>query len=144
KPDPILNALAVYRNRKAVNGIHSAVAWINAWEDSDELRGYKEFDLYWKGACECAAKFGFRLEEFRLDEDMTPDRLHQIFQTRGIGGILLTLHDPKWDIRWEECPWEHYAVVRVGLSKKGPRTHLVTAEQLTTTCNAAHKMRERG
>src|SRR5687767_1931302 len=54
RPDPMLSALATYRGNKSASGIHSAVAWINAWERPEDLRGYKEFDLYWQGATECA------------------------------------------------------------------------------------------
>ena len=143
RPDPMLNALAAYRNRKATAGIHSAVAWINAWEKPEELRGYKEFDLYWKGASECATKFGYRLEEFRIDKEMTPQRLHQIFQARNIRGILLPPHGPVKP-PWEDFPWEEYSVARFGRSLKFPPAHLVTADQLTNTFVAVSKMRERG
>jgi LacI family transcriptional regulator len=143
RPDPMLHALAAYRNRKSVPAIHSAVAWINAWKDPDELRRYKEFDLYWQGASECAEKFGFRLEEFRLDRQMTMARLHQIFQTRNIRGILLPPHG-SYQPDWKDFPWEQYTVARFGRSLKSPPAHLVTADQLTNTFIAVSKMRERG
>jgi LacI family transcriptional regulator len=143
RPDPMLNALAAYRSRKSVSTIRSAVAWINVWEDPDELRRFKEFDLYWKGASECAAKFGFRLEEFRLDKQMTAARLHQIFQARSIRGILLPPHGP-YQPDWRDFPWEEYTVARFGRSVKSPPAHLVTADQLTNTFIAVSKMRERG
>jgi LacI family transcriptional regulator len=143
RPDPMLNALAAYRNSKSASGIHSALAWINAWPKPEELRAYKEFDLYWKGASECAAKFGYRLEEFHLDRFMSPQRLHQIFQARGIRGILLPPHGGKQPA-WEEFPWEDYSVARFGRSLKFPLTHLVTADQLTNSFVAVSKMRERG
>jgi LacI family transcriptional regulator len=143
RPDPMLNALAAYRNSKSASGIHSAVAWINAWVKPEELRGYQEFDLYWKGASECAAKFGYRLEEFRLDEQMPLHRLHQIFQARNIRGILLPPHGPVQP-PWHDFPWGEYSVVRFGRSLKFPPAHLVTADQLTNTFIAVCKMRERG
>jgi LacI family transcriptional regulator len=143
RPDPMLNALAAYRSSKSTPGIRSGVAWINAWERPEELRGYKEFDLYWKGASECAAKFGYRLEEFRLDKQMTPQRLHQIFQARNIRGILLPPHGP-YQPDWRNFPWEEYTVARFGRSLKFPPAHLVTADQLTNTFIAVSKMRERG
>jgi DNA-binding LacI/PurR family transcriptional regulator len=109
----------------------------------EELRSYKEFDLYWKGASECAAKFGYRLEEFRLDPQMTPRRLHQILQARGIRGILLPPHGPVQPA-WQDFPWGEYTVARFGRSLKFPPAHLVTADQLTNTFIAVSKMRERG
>ena len=143
RPDPMLTALAAYRSRRSTPEIHSVVAWINAWADPEELRGYKEFDLYWKGASECAAKFGYRLEEFRLHKQMTPRRLHQIFRARNIRGILLPPHGP-YRLDWQDFPWHEYAVARFGRSLKFPAAHLVTADQLTNTYLAVEQMRERG
>lgn len=142
RPDPMLNALAAYRNTKSAAGIHSAVAWINAWEQPDELRSYKEFDLYWKGASQSAAKFGYRLEEFRIDREMTPKRLHQVFQARNIRGILLP--PQRTQPAWEDFPWQEYSVARFGRTLKFPCAHLVTADQLTNTYIAVSRMRERG
>ncbi len=143
RPDPMLKALAAYRLGNARSNIHSAVAWMNAWERPDDLRGYKEFDLYWKGTSKCAAEFGFRLEEFHIDQQMKPQRLHRIFQARNIRGILLPPHGP-YQPDWKNFPWEDYAVVRFGRSLKNPPAHVVTADQLTNTFNAVNKMRERG
>jgi DNA-binding LacI/PurR family transcriptional regulator len=142
-PDPMLHALAAYRTSKSVQSIKSAVAWINGWQKPEELRGYREFDLYWEGASTCAAKFGYRLEEFFINKQMNPQRLHQIFQARNIRGILLPphgLHQPEW----QDFPWEEYSVARFGRSLKFPPAHLVTADQLTNTFVAVSKMRERG
>ncbi|BCU77802.1 LacI family DNA-binding transcriptional regulator [Luteolibacter sp. LG18] len=141
--DPLLSALATYRKSKTTTTIHSVVAWINAWERPDELRGYKEFDSYWKGASQAAEKFGYRLEEFRIDKTMTTFRLHRIFQTRGIRGILLPPHGP-YQPAWEDFPWSDYSVARFGRSLKHPAAHLVTADQLTNTFVAVEKMIERG
>ena len=143
RPDPMLHALAAYRTGKSPPAIHSAIAWINAWQRPEELRGYREFDLYWKGASKCAAKFGYRLEEFRIDKQMNPHRLHQIFQARNIRGILLPPHGP-YQPDWKDFPWEEYSVARFGRSLKFPSAHLVTADQLTNTFVAVSKMRERG
>lgn len=142
RPDPMLSALATYRGNKATSGIHSAVAWINAWEKPEDLRSYKEFDLYWKGATKCAEKFGYRLEEFRIDKQMSPQRLHQIFRARNIRGVLLPPQRTQPD--WEGFPWDEYSVARFGRTLKSPSSHLVTADQLTNTYIAVGKMRERG
>lgn len=143
RPDPMLHALAIYRNRKTAPAIHAALAWINAWPQPEDLRRFKEFDLYWKGASECAEKFGYRLEEFRLDKQMTAKRLHQILRARSIRGILLPPHG-SLQPDWRDFPWEDYSVVRFGRSLKFPEAYLVTADQLANTFMAVNKMRERG
>jgi DNA-binding LacI/PurR family transcriptional regulator len=143
RPDPMLHALAAYRERKSKPAIHSALAWINAWPRAEDLRLHKEFDLYWKGASEGAAKLGYRLEEFRLDRQMTSSRLHRIFRARNIRGILLPPHGSVQP-DWRDFPWEEYSVARFGRSLREPGTHLVTADQFANTLLAVNRMRERG
>lgn len=142
RPDPMLSALANYRKHKSEKPITSALAWINAWTDPKKLRSYKEFDLYWQGVSEAAEKYGYRLEEFRLDAEYTPIRLHQILTARGIRGILLPPQETQPD--WGDFPWGDYSVVRFGRSLQSPRSHLVTADQVANTMLAFQKMRNRG
>jgi LacI family transcriptional regulator len=142
QPDPMLAALAQYRKGKSTTPISAAIAWINAWKPAEKLRSYKEFDAYWVGASKAAAKFGYRLEEFRLGEGYTPERLHQILTARGISGILLPPQKPHPD--WDDFPWENYSVVRFGRSLRYPEAHVVTADQVANTMLAFRKMLERG
>lgn len=142
RPDPMLAALANYRRSKSEHPISSAIAWINAWPQPEKLRGLREFDLYWKGAHAAAEKFGYRLEEFRLGRNLTPQRLHEILSTRGIRGLLLPPHRNEPD--WGDFPWPEYSVVRFGRSIRHPRAHLVTSDQVANTLLAFGKMSERG
>lgn len=142
RPDPMLAALAQYRRGKGDKTVTSALAWINAWRDPARLRGFKEFESYWCGASEAAEKHGYRLEEFRLGEQYSPKRLHQILSTRGIRGILLPPHDDQPE--WNDFPWTEYSVVRFGRSLVTPRCHLVTADHVANTMLAFEKIRERG
>lgn len=142
QPDPMLSALAQYRKGKTTASITAAIAWINAWKPAEKLRSYKEFDAYWEGASKAAAKFGYRLEEFRLGEGFTPERLNQILTARGINGILLPPQKPHPD--WNGFPWEKYSVVRFGRSLKHPETHVVSSDQVANTMLAFHKILERG
>jgi DNA-binding LacI/PurR family transcriptional regulator len=142
RPDPMLAALSQYRRDKLSHPITASIAWINAWLNPSELRGYREFDEYWRGASEAATKFGYRLEEFQLGKHCSPERLHQILTARGIRGILLPPQAPHPD--WRGFPWLHYAVVRFGRSLKEPPCHVVTADQVANTVLAIEKIRERG
>lgn len=142
QPDPMLSALAKYRSNKGDEAITSTIAWINGWPDPAELRRYKEFDLYWKGAMLAARKFGYRLEEFSVGAGMSIGRLHQILSTRGVNGILLPPHSEHPE--WEEFPWEDYSVVRFGRSLRTPNSHLVTADQVANTVLSFRMALERG
>jgi DNA-binding LacI/PurR family transcriptional regulator len=142
RPDPMLSALATYRRGRIDQPINASIAWINAWPDPADLRKHREFDHYWIGASKAAAKFGYRLEEFRLDANFTPARLHQILNTRGIRGILLPPHHNQPD--WEGFPWDHYSVVRFGRSLQKPASHLVTADQVANTILAYQEIYQKG
>lgn len=142
QPDPMLAALAQYRKGKSTAPISAAIAWINTWNPPDNLRKHREFNAYWEGAEKAAAKFGYRLEEFRLGEGYTPERLNQILTARGITGILLPPQRPHPD--WGNFPWQNYSVVRFGRSLKTPETHIVTADQVANTLLAFRKIQERG
>lgn len=142
RPDPMLTALARYRQEKSEAPITAAIAWINAWDDPSNLRGYRDFDDYWKGAFAAAEKFGYRLEEFRLDAKHTPQRLHQILTARGIRGMLLPPQRPHPE--WGDFPWSEYSVIRFGRSLMHPRTHLVTADHVANTMLAFEEILKRG
>lgn len=142
RPDPMLSALSHYRRDKSAHPITASLAWINAWEDPARLRSYREFDLYWEGASQAARKYGYNLEEFRIDANCGAKRLHQILAARGIQGIMLPPQFPRPD--WKDFPWEFYSVVRFGRSLKAPECHVVTADQAVNTMLAFEKMRERG
>lgn len=142
RPDPLLNALTNYRLDKKERPITAAIAWLNAWTDGDRLRAHREFDLYWEGANSAASKQGYRLEEFRLSKDFSPERMHQILSTRGIRGILLPPHQP--ESNFGNFPWEEYSIVRFGRSLAKPLSHLVTADQVSNGVLAFNKCRELG
>lgn len=142
RPDPMLAALAHYRQTKVEVAVRASIAWINAWPIPEELYNYREFALYWEGAAAAADKFGYRLEEFRLGRDLSPQRLHQILSTRGIRGLLLPPHTVPPD--WGDFPWHEYSVVRFGRSLSTVPTHLVTADQVANTILAINTIRERG
>ena len=141
-PDPMLSALSNYRLSRKNASIHSAIGWINAWPRPERLRSFKEFDYYWQGAAAAAAKFGYRLEEFRLGSNISPDRLHQILTARGIRGLLLPPQKPHPD--WGDFPWSDYYVVRFGRSLLYPNSHLVTADQVANTMLAFEEIRKLG
>ena len=142
QPDPMLAALAQYRKGKSTAPITAAIAWINTWQPPEGLRRFKEFDAYWTGASQAAAKFGYRIEEFRMGGGISPERLHQILTARGITGILLPPQNPTPD--WGGFPWEKYSTVRFGRSLKHPRTHLVTSDQVANTMLAFEEMQKLG
>jgi LacI family transcriptional regulator len=141
-PDPHLAALAAYRRARTPAAIRSAIAWINHWDQPEQLRELREFDLYWRGAAEAARRYGYRLEEIRWPPDCPAKRFEQILLTRGIRGVLIPPHAGAPD--WGGFDWSKFSIVRFGLSVPSPDSHLVTADQLRAVLMAVGKIAEYG
>ena len=142
RPDPMLAALAQYRQGKSNPEIGSAIGWINHWPKPRELRKHREFDAYWRGATRAAEKLGYRLEEFVCNEDITMRRLEKILRTRNVSGILIPPHPLSTD--WADFAWENHAVVRMGRTLTDPPLYLVASDQLANAVLAFEQIRARG
>jgi DNA-binding LacI/PurR family transcriptional regulator len=130
RPDPMLSALAQYRRGMVQTPIGAVLAWVNQWPQPKQLRSYKEFDLYWRGAFAEAEESGFRLEEFIVNKQLAPARLEKILLARNIQGILIPPHGA-FPPQWSDFNWENFCVVRFGHSVIYPRAHIITSDQLT-------------
>jgi LacI family transcriptional regulator len=142
QPDPLLTVLAHYRHNRAQSPVQAAIAWINCWSNPKELRSLLEFDAYFRGAFECANKFGYRLEEFVVDKNMPMQRLEKILITRNIKGILIPPHRP--DPGLEKFNFDHFSAVRLGRTVEKPEVHVVTSDQAANTVMAFRTMRAKG
>ncbi len=142
RPDPMLSSLASYRQAKRPVGIRSTIAWINQWPDPRELRRHKEFDAYWRGARDCAARLGYQLQAFEVKADMNSARLQQILAAQNIHGILLPPHTAGLSLPGFD--WSKFSIIRLGSSVKQPRAHIVTSDQLHCAAMAFTHMWERG
>lgn len=127
RPDPMLSSLASYRRNKSAVPISVTVGWLNQWDDPKALRRLNEFDAYWHGATQAAALLGYRLEEFVIGRDLTPERLHEIFLARAVRGLLLPPHSG--GLKLGGLDWSQFSIVRLGLSLPEPRAHAVVCDQ---------------
>ena len=141
-PDPMLSSLIVYRQSKRPAEIHSALAWVNHWENPSGLRKVREFDGYWLGAAEAAQRFGYRLDEFIWEPKMSAKRFETILLTRNVRGILVPPHRTPPD--WGDFDWNRFSTVRFGLSAKTPDSHIVTADQMRGVMLAMEKIHTYG
>lgn len=140
--DPVLVALADYKKRKTSTVVRGAIAWINAWPEPHRLRAFPEIERFWHGAGEAAREYGLRLEEFRLGTELSPERLHQVLQTRNIRGVVLPPHLP--GAGWEGFPWDDYAVVGFGRAGNGPRGHRILPSAASNAALAVQRLRAFG
>ena len=142
RPDPLLSSLVAYRNRKRPVTIQSAIAWINHWDQPEQLRKFREFDLYWRGASAAAERFGYHLDEVRWTSDYSAKRFEKILLTRNIRGLLIPPHASPPD--WGDFNWNKFSVIRFGMSVPNPDTHIVTGDQQRAILMAMKKIHSYG
>jgi LacI family transcriptional regulator len=145
RPNAMAAALGHQRHSASSPIIHSAIAWLNCWSNPEQLRGFGEFDLYWKGAQQAAEQHGYHLEEFACQSRTSWSQLEIILQARNIQGILIP--PQPWNHKLPgkgEFPWEKFCVVRFGYSVTDPATHVVTSNQVSTGMMTFESIRQRG
>ncbi|MGC3989746.1 MAG: LacI family DNA-binding transcriptional regulator [Chthoniobacteraceae bacterium] len=144
RPNPMATGLAEYKRTSTIRPIQAVLAWFNFWPRPQQLREYKAFNLYWRGAQSAAEKFGYRLEEFTVNDGVSPARLQNILLTRNIHGILIApLHQTM--VNWLDFEWSYFSVVRLSRATMGlPDFPLVTSAQFDSGVMALKKMLEHG
>lgn len=145
QPNAMATALAHHRHQSRVPPVQAALALINSHSDPAQLRAQPDFELCWRGATTAAEKFGYRLEEFLVNEKQPLKRLERIFLTRNIRGILIApLLGERRQLGWEAFAWSKFSAVRIGRRTQSPHVHFVTSAQAANTMLAFDKIRERG
>jgi LacI family transcriptional regulator len=145
QPNAMATALAHHRHQSSVHPVQAALAFINAYPDPTKLHTQPSFEDCWRGATLAAEKFGYRLEEFTVNEKQPLKRLERIFLTRNIRGIMIAPLPPgESGVNWESFAWHKFSSVRSGFREQSPPFHYVTSAQATNTMLAFDKMRERG
>lgn len=140
-PDPMLQALAAYRESGRKPGITAELAWINRWSPPERLHAYREFDGYWKGAVAAARDCGYRMETFNLG-DAPLSRLGRMLRARNIGGIVIPPHHGGCN-EWSELGVDGLCIVRIGHSVCLP-AHAVGCDQTDAAILAYRCMHARG
>jgi len=143
RPNPMAAALGQLRFAGKARAVTAELAWISYQEDSQDIRRFKEFDLYWSGASQSAKWFGYNLEEFICNTNFSLARVEKILRARGVHGILIPPHS-KLPPNWDSFHWEHFSVVRFGHSILRPRVHVVTSDQITNSLLAFAKIQSKG
>lgn len=134
--------LAKHRAASSENPVQAALAWLNCWPEPKKLHQMQEFELYWQHAKETVEKFGYSLEEFIIDQEMTLSRVQKIMQARGIRGVLLPPHPTNVD--FSPLDWSQFSVLRFGRSVQYPKAHLVSADQVGNMLLAFKEVSARG
>ncbi len=143
-PDPAVSALANYRWQTRPPSFSGVVAWITVEQNRGEhRRKYPEFELYWKGANACADRFGYRIEEFTINQQTPLEKLEKILYARNVKGLLLPPEEQPYP-EWEKLHTASYSIVRMSRTVHNLETHLVTTNQTADGILATRKMHELG
>jgi DNA-binding LacI/PurR family transcriptional regulator len=134
-------ALGHQRQITRKRAVNSKIAWINFWKNPKQLRSFREFDLYWKGAYAAAEAHGYRLEEFACGDRISPSELEKLLLAQHIEGILLPPHGGGHvPPGLEQIDWNKFCTVRFGHSIYNPASHVVASNYLHSGLLAVENM----
>jgi DNA-binding LacI/PurR family transcriptional regulator len=124
EPDPMLSALAAYRNSKRPPVFRGQLAWLSGDRGGWDWRSIPVSKAYIKGATECASARGYTLSDFWIDrEDMTPRRAAEILVARNVLGLLIPPQAvPETELDFQ---WDRFSAVAIGETLAKPRLHVV-------------------
>lgn len=143
RPEPMLSALASYRQQRRPATYHGTLAWVINENTGDPSVAPPLFDQYFEGACQQAGVYGFQIGKYVVQEpSMSPARLSDILLARGIQGVLVA-PQPRPNCRLEMC-WERFSAVTFGFTLLQPQLHLVSSTQYRNSRATTYKMQELG
>lgn len=143
RPDPMLSALAAYRQNKRVPSYHGHLAWLHNYDfpASRLSQTLLHQNPYFMGAHHRAAELGFQIEPYSF-RDVSPDQLSAILNARGVRGILVSpLDHPGTCLAMD---WEKFSAVAFGFSLASPRLHTIISAQYRIALIATRKLHKLG
>jgi DNA-binding LacI/PurR family transcriptional regulator len=142
QPDPFLSRLSAYRRAATGGRCHGVIGWLNHWLRRDQLRSYREFEQYWRGARHAAARMGYRLQECFWPRNRSAEEMEQWLVEHHVLGLLITPHPP--EVEWEDFDWSRFSLMRFGMSVSQVDCNLVTADHQRAMIMALQKISSYG
>lgn len=141
RPDPMLSALAAYRQNKKPAAYHGHLAWLYDHVTFDSFLSRPLFRHYYEGACRRADELGFKVEPYSLRE-VTPARLSSVLDARGVQGLMVApLERPNTSLSMR---WDLFSSVAFGFSLAWPRLHTISSAQYRIALAATRRLHELG
>lgn len=142
RPDPLLSALAAYRDQKRPPGQRGVIAWLDL-ADRAESTARKIYHELWTAAEARAGAHGWTLQEFCPHrEGMTLDRVAAILRHRGIEGVLVPpLPGEGGEVTFD---FSDFCAATVGETLHAPRLHRVSPHRLHNLHLAWDQLHARG
>lgn len=126
-PDPVLKALAAYRDSRRTARKQTALAFITNWPTRSGWRDQPWLERYFAGAERRARELGFAFEHFWLGgADMNQRRLSSVLLHRGITGAVVAAPPSCGGL--DELDWSRLSAVRLGAFPAAPALNQVSVD----------------
>ena len=143
-PDPMLSALASYRNSKRPGSFRGTLAWFAETASDYRWRDVPQFTTYLASAERAAGRLGYQVEVFDVSQmGVSWERAAGIAQARGIRGILVC-PQAHADTHLDKFPWDRFSAVTFGYSLTRPLLHAVTAAHYASVRRIMRELHARG
>ncbi|WP_269523082.1 LacI family DNA-binding transcriptional regulator [Coraliomargarita parva] len=142
---PLLSALGSYRRNATPGEGSTTIAYITNWPGG-KASGYNWGQgEYFPAAAEQAERMGYRLQEFSLTlNDMTPGRLSQLLQARGVPGVIIQDSPYTRSEDLEGFDFNAFACAVIGYSFKASDLPRVVHSPFASIQTALKKIADRG
>lgn len=143
RPDPDLARLMQrIRSRKEIR-IRAVIAVIREWVPQDHLLGSSYQYVPIEAIRERARGHGYEVEEFWLGrEGLTPKRLGQILQARGIEAVIVSPQSKR--LLCAEIDYAPFAAATFGYAMREPALHMCAGNMTLGMQAASEALSERG
>lgn len=143
EPDPMLSALASYRNRIRAPAFHDTLAWLVNVQPGYNWETGPYYKSYFDGAAERAKTYGYRLSAFLLNVNgVTASRMNSILKARNIRGVLLC-PQPRAGMAFDFA-WDEFSAVTLGYTLTRPLLNTVASAHFLNTRHVVRELAARG
>lgn len=144
RPDPEVSKLLARIRSRASNQIGAGLALLTTGAAPGEWKRFVTERKYVEGATERAGEYGYRLEEFRLNErGMTRERLASIIWNRGIEGVIIAPLQGKLSgrsARILDFSLDRFAAVEISETFETPDLDRSIHDQYTSMQRCLHEL----
>ena len=146
EPNALMAQLLAQLRAGRTPAYQNTLGLVYVTESNAELSPITTFREWFTACRERSRQLGYGLDEFVLHEPgMTPERLVQILDARGIRGLVVMGPFPQGVIPAEfDAIWQRSAAVAIGVRPVRPALSCAANDQFSTAKAAVHALRECG
>jgi len=143
RPDPQLSRIMTQLQERRRTSERETIAVIREAETGSDLPSPTYQYVPAEAIRERAERYGFRVEEFWLGRDgMTPKRMNQILEARGIRGVIVSPQSAGMPV--SELDYSHLAAATFGYGLREPSLHRSAGNMTLAIRLATDALSDRG